>query len=37
MPARNRVTPTGDIEAIPLWHEQWQPHHYTFLYFQDEA
>jgi hypothetical protein len=73
MPARNRVTPTGDIEAIPLrgawtgnrgilhsgneivrfhasdlwitcalefrgrWHEQWQPSHYTFLYFHDEA
>jgi hypothetical protein len=73
MPARNRVTPTGDIEAIALrgawtgnrgilhsgqeivrfhasdlWitcalefrgrrHEQWQPHHYTFLYFHDEA
>jgi hypothetical protein len=72
-PARNRVTPTGDIVAIPLrgawtgnrgilhsgheivrfhasdlWitcalefggrrHEQWQPHHYTFLYFHDEA
>jgi hypothetical protein len=72
-PERNRVTPTGDIEAIPLrgawtgnrgilhsgheivrfhtsdlWitcalefggrrHEQWQPHHYTFLYFHDEA
>jgi len=72
-PARNRVTPTGDIEAIPLrgawtgnrgilhsgheivrfhasdlwitcalkfqgrWHEQWQPRHYTFLYFHDEA
>jgi hypothetical protein len=72
-PARNRVTPTGDIEAIQLrgawtgnrgilhsgheivrfhasdlWitcalefrgrrHEQWQPHHYTFLYFHDEA
>jgi hypothetical protein len=71
--ARNRVTPTGDIEAIPLrcawtgnrgilhsgheivrfhasdlWitcalefrgrrHQQWQPHHYTFLYFHDEA
>jgi hypothetical protein len=71
--ARNRVTPTGDIEAIPLrgawtgnrgilhsgheivrfhasdlwitcalefrgrWHEQWQPRHYTFLYFHDEA
>jgi hypothetical protein len=73
MAARNRVTPTGDIEAIPLrgawtgnrgilhsgheivrfhasdlwitcalrfrgrWHEQWQPRHYTFLFFQDEA
>ena len=73
MPGRNRVTPTGDIEAIPLrgawtgnrgilhsgqeivrfhasdlwitcalefrdrWHEQWQPHHYTFLFFYDEA
>jgi hypothetical protein len=73
MPARNRVTPTGDIEAIALrgawtgnrgilhrgheivrlhasdlwitcalsfrgrWHEQWQPHHYTFLFFHDEA
>ena len=72
-PARNRVTPTGDIEAIPLrgawtgnrgilhsgreivrfhasdlwitcalkfrgrWHEQWQPHHFTWLYFHDEA
>jgi len=72
-PARNRVTPMGDIEAIPLrcawtgnrgilhagreivrfhasdlwitcaleyrgrWSEQWQPHHYTFLYFYDEA
>ena len=72
-PARNRVTPLGDIEAFPLrgawtgnrgilhsgreivrfhasdlWitcllefqnrhHEQWQPHHYTFLYFHDEA
>jgi hypothetical protein len=72
-PARNRVTPMGDIEAIPLrcawtgnrgilhsgrdivrshasdlWitcalefsgrrREQWQPHHYTFLYFHDEA
>jgi hypothetical protein len=73
MPARNRVTPLGEIEAIPLrcawggnrgilhsgheivrfhasdlwitcalefrgrWQEQWQPHHYTFLYFYDEA
>jgi hypothetical protein len=72
-PARNRVTPLGDIEAIPLrgawtgnrgilhsgheivrfhasdlwitcalefrgrWREQWQPGHYTFLYFHDEA
>jgi hypothetical protein len=72
-PARNRVTPTGDIEAIPLrgawtgnrgilhsgheivrfhasdlWitcalqfrgrsHQQWVPHHSTFLYFHDEA
>jgi hypothetical protein len=73
MPSRNRVTPMGDIVAIPLrgaWtgnrgilhsgHEivrfhasdlwitcalefrgrcqqQWQPHHYTFLFFHDEA
>lgn len=73
MPARNRVTPTGDIEAFPLrgawtgnrgilhrgqeivrfhasdlWitcalafggrrREQWQPGHYTFLFFHDEA
>jgi hypothetical protein len=72
-PARNRMTPMGDIVAIPLrgawtgnrgilhsgreivrfhasdlwitcalefrgrWHEQWRPHHYTFLYFHDEA
>jgi hypothetical protein len=72
-PARNRVTPIGEIEAIPLrgawtgnrgilhrdreivrfhasdlwitcalefrgrWREQWQPHHYTFLFFHDEA
>ena len=72
-PARNRVMPMGDIEAIALrgawtgnrgilhsgheivrfhasdlwitcslefrgrWHDQWQPHHYTFLYFYDEA
>ncbi len=72
-PARNRVTPLGDIVAIPLrgawtgnrgilhrgrevvrfhasdlwitcalefrgrWHEQWQPHHFTWLYFHDEA
>ena len=73
MAARNRVTPMGDIEAIPLrgawtgnrgilhsgheivrfhssdlwitcalefrgrWREQWLPHHYTFLFFHDEA
>jgi hypothetical protein len=73
MPARNRVTPMGDIEASPLrgawtgnrgvlhsgreivrfhasdlwitcalefrgrWQEQWQPHHFTWLYFHDEA
>jgi hypothetical protein len=72
-PQRNRVTPMGDIEAIPLrgawtgnrgilhagreivrfhasdlwitcvlqfkgrWDEQWQPHHYTYLFFHDEA
>lgn len=72
-PARNRVTPLGDIEAIPLrgawtgnrgilhrgreivrfhagdlwitcalefrgrWRKQWQPGHYTFLFFHDEA
>jgi hypothetical protein len=73
-PERNRVTPMGDLEAIPLrgawtgnrgilhsgkqivrfhtsdlwitcalrfrgrYHEnQWLPHHYTFLYFHDEA
>ncbi len=72
-PSRNRVTPMGDIEAIPLrgawtgnrgilhsgreivrfhasdlwitcalefrgrWQEQWRPHHFTFLYFHDEA
>jgi len=72
-PSRNRVTPMGDIVAIPLrgawtgnrgilhsgheivrfhasdlwitcalgfrgrWQEQWQPHHYTFLFFHDEA
>jgi hypothetical protein len=70
---RNRVTPTGEIVAIPLrgawtgnrgrlhngreivrshasnlwitcalefrgrWQQQWQPHHYTFPYFHDEA
>jgi hypothetical protein len=72
-PARNRVTPLGEIEAVPLrgawtgnrgilhrdreivrfhasdlwitcalefrgrWREQWQPGHYTFLFFHDEA
>lgn len=72
-PSRNRVTPMGDIVAIPLrgawtgnrgilhsgtqivrfhasdlwitcalefrgrWQRQWQPHHYTFLFFHDEA
>ncbi|HEX5406932.1 MAG TPA: hypothetical protein VFX16_32050 [Pseudonocardiaceae bacterium] len=72
-PSRNRVTPMGDIEAVPLrgawtgnrgilhsgraivrfhasdlwitcalrfrdrWHEQWRPHHFTWLYFHDEA
>ena len=72
-PARNRITPLGDVVAIPLrgawtgnrgilhsgreivrfhtsdlwvtcalrfrgrWREQWQPHHFTFLYFHDEA
>jgi hypothetical protein len=73
MPARNRVTPLGEIEAFPLrgawtgnrgilhrgeeivrfhagdlwitcalefrgrWRRQWQPHHFTFLFFHDEA
>ncbi len=73
MAHRNRVTPLGDIVAIPLrgawtgnrgilhdgtdivrshasdlwitcalefrgrWSEQWQPHHFTWLYFHDEA
>jgi len=72
-PARNRVTPLGDIVAIPLrgtwtgnrgilhrdreivrfhgsdlwitcalefkgwWAEQWRPHHFTWLFFHDEA
>jgi hypothetical protein len=72
-PARNRVTPRGDVVAIPLrgawtgnrgilhagrqivrfhasdlwitcalsfrgrWFEQWRPHHFTWLYFHDEA
>jgi hypothetical protein len=73
MTEQNRVTPLGDIVAIPLrgawtgnrgrvhsgttiikfhsgalwiicalqfrgrWNRQWQPNHYTFLYFHDEA
>lgn len=73
MPDRNRVTPLGDIVAIPLrgawtgnrgilhrdreivrfhggdlwivcalrfrdrWAQQWRPHHFTWLYFHDEA
>jgi hypothetical protein len=73
MPDRNRVTPMGDIQAIPLrgawtgnrgilhsgheivrfhasdlwitcalefrgrWQQQWMPHHFTWLYFHDEA
>ncbi len=72
-PGRNRVTPLGDIVAIPLrgawtgnrgilhdgrrivrfhasdlwitcalefhgrWARQWRPHHFTWLYFHDEA
>ncbi len=72
-PARNRVTPMGDLVAIPLrgawtgnrgilhegrrivryhasdlwitcalefrgwWSPQWRPHHFTWLYFHDEA
>lgn len=72
-PARNRVTPLGEIEAFALrgawtgnrgilhrgeeivrfhtsdlwitcalefkgrWRRQWQPGHFTFLYFHDEA
>jgi hypothetical protein len=73
MPSRNRVTPMGEILAVPLrgawtgnrgilhsgreivrfhasdlwitcalefrggWHEQWRPHHFTWLFFHDEA
>lgn len=73
MTEQNRVTPLGDVVAIPLrgawtgnrgrihagrditkfnagdlwitcalefrgrWSEQWQPNHYTFLFFHDEA
>jgi hypothetical protein len=72
-PARNRVTPMGEIVAAPLrgawtgnrgilhegrevvrfhagdlwitcalrfggrWSEQWRPHHFTWLFFHDEA
>jgi hypothetical protein len=72
-PARNRVTPAGDVVAVPLrgawtgnrgilhegreivrfhasdlwitcalefrgrWSPQWRPHHFTWLYFHDEA
>jgi hypothetical protein len=72
-PERNRVTPEGELVAVPLrgawtgnrgilhagrrivrfhasdlwitcalrfrdrWHEQWRPHHFTWLYFHDEA
>jgi len=72
-PERNRVTPTGEIVAIPMrgawtgnrgilhagheivrfhasdlwitcalsfkgwWAEQWRPHHFTWLFFHDEA
>src|SRR6266536_192851 len=28
---------TCSLEFRGRWHEQWQPHHYTFLYFHDEA
>ena len=28
---------TCALEFRGRWHEQWQPHHYTFLYFHDEA
>ncbi|WP_308466930.1 hypothetical protein [Rathayibacter soli] len=73
MTERNRVTPLGDVVAIPLrgawtgnrgrihsgheivrfhasdlwitcvlefrgrWNQQWQPTHYTYLFFHDEA
>ncbi|MGH3502104.1 MAG: hypothetical protein ACRDQA_14650, partial [Nocardioidaceae bacterium] len=73
MTEQNRVTPLGDLVAIPLrgawtgnrgilhegrrivrfhasdlwiscalrfggrWSEQWRPHHFTWLYFHDEA
>jgi hypothetical protein len=28
---------TCELEFRGRWHEQWRPHHYTFLYFHDEA
>jgi hypothetical protein len=28
---------TCSLEFGDRWHEQWQPHHFTFLYFHDEA
>jgi hypothetical protein len=28
---------TCALEFRGRWHEQWQPHHYTFVYFHDEA
>ncbi len=28
---------TCALEFRDRWHEQWQPHHYTFPYFHDEA
>jgi hypothetical protein len=28
---------TCALEFRGRWHQQWQPHHYTFLYFHDEA
>jgi hypothetical protein len=28
---------TCALEVKDRWHEQWQPHHYTFVYFHDEA
>jgi hypothetical protein len=28
---------TCALEFRGRWHQQWQPHHYTFLYFYDEA
>ncbi len=73
VPEQNRVTPDGEVVAIPLrcawtgnrgilheghrisrfhasdlwitcalrfrgrWNQQWQPHHFTWLYFHDEA